>query len=178
MAPYRALEEHLPQRTKRVLETLLRLHRANESLCLSFDAIATAAGVPRGTAVTAMEKLADLGVITIHGRRRKRTGVQECNAYKINPPPFLPPKSQRERALDRAAARRRQSAEDHLREVSTPWASAPSCTRPGFASTTGTGNSKDISSDAMMSPTARPSGMRAPHTRGSQRDKAPGRSFC
>jgi DNA-binding Lrp family transcriptional regulator len=104
MAPYRALEEHLPQRTKRVLETLLRLHRANESLCLSFDAIATAAGVPRGTAVGAIEKLADLGVVTIHSRRyrRGRRGP-DCNTYEINPPPLSgPPK--RKRSVERAAA--------------------------------------------------------------------------
>jgi DNA-binding Lrp family transcriptional regulator len=105
MAPYRGIEEHLPQQTRRVLETLLRLHRAIEGLCLSFDAIATAAGVPRGTAVDAIENLADLGIITIHGRRyrRGRRGP-DCNTYEINPPPFSPPKSQRERALERAAA--------------------------------------------------------------------------
>jgi hypothetical protein len=110
MAPYRGIEEHLPQQTRRVLETLLRLHRAIEGLCLSFDAIAAAAGVPRGTTVDAIEKLADLGIITIHGRRYKRSPrsarrvVQDCNVYEINPPPFSPPKSHRERALDRAAA--------------------------------------------------------------------------
>jgi len=104
MAPYRTIEEHLPQRARQVLEALLRLAQAGASLHLSFDAIAAAAGVPRGTTVNAIEKLADFGIITIHGRRRKRTGVQECNAYEINPPPFSLPKSQRERALDRAAA--------------------------------------------------------------------------
>jgi hypothetical protein len=103
MAPYRALEEHLPQRTKRVLETLLRLHRANESLCLSFDAIATAAGVPRGTAVGAIEKLADLGVVTIHiGGTGAAAAAPTATPTKSTRRPYRAPK--RKRSVERAAA--------------------------------------------------------------------------
>jgi hypothetical protein len=94
MAPYRAIEEQSQEaRLKgkrggtighsgmRVLEAffIFRLRRPGESVCLSYEAIGETALLSPRTVGRAIQRLANLGVITIKGG----------SVYEINPPKDL-----------------------------------------------------------------------------------------
>jgi hypothetical protein len=77
----------------RVLEAFLFvLYRQGRSICVPYEAIATAAMICRRSVASALALLERLGLLTIHRRiKRVKTPlgfrvVQDCNAYELHPP--------------------------------------------------------------------------------------------
>jgi hypothetical protein len=77
----------------RVLEAFLFvLYRQGRSICVPYEAIATAAMICRRSVAMALALLERMGLLTIHRRiKRIKTPlgfkvVQDCNAYELHPP--------------------------------------------------------------------------------------------